>query len=207
MNRIIGFCGGSGSGKTTLAERIAEALGDRAIVINMDSFYRRQIGKTYEERTKTNYDHPDAFDSELFVSCLKDLKGGRPTEIPVYDFTIHNRSDEPWKRLEPKPVIIADGIMLFAFPEVVDMIDLKIFVDTQADVRILRRMLRDVNERGRSMQSVVDQYLTTVKPMHDRYIEPYKAIADIIVPEGGYNTVACDIIVDALEKRLSRDAR
>ncbi|MBQ1907984.1 MAG: uridine kinase [Firmicutes bacterium] len=207
MNRIIGFCGGSGSGKTTLAERIAAALGDRAIVINMDSFYKKQVGKTYEERTKTNYDHPDAFDAELFISCLKDLKEGRPTEIPVYDFTIHNRSEADWVRLEPRPVIIADGIMLFAFPEVVDMMDLKIFVDTQADVRILRRMLRDVNERGRSMQSVVDQYLTTVKPMHDRYIEPYKAIADIIVPEGGYNTVACDIIVDALEKRLAAEAR
>ena len=115
----------------------------------------------------------------------------------------HNRSEEPWKRLDPCPIIIADGIMLFAFPEVTELLDMKIFVDTQADVRILRRMLRDVNERGRSMQSVVDQYLNTVKPMHDRYIEPYKAIADIIVPEGGYNSVACDMIVDALLRRLS----
>ncbi|MBQ4507240.1 MAG: uridine kinase [Firmicutes bacterium] len=203
MNRIIGFCGGSGSGKTTLALKIKEALADRAVIVNMDSFYKEQIGKTYEERTKTNYDHPDAFDSKLFVKCLSELKSGKPTDIPVYDFTIHNRSNQPWTHVEPRPVIIADGILLFAFPEVTELLDLKIFVDTQADVRILRRMLRDVNERGRSMQSVVDQYLGTVKPMHDRYIEPYKAIADIIVPEGGYNTVACDMIVDALLRRLS----
>lgn len=198
----IGFCGGSGSGKTTLAKRIADELGEKAVLINMDSFYKYQSAPTYEERAKTNYDHPDAFDSDLLEDCIEMLKDGKDVEIPKYDFTIHNRSSEPWTHVKAAPVILVDGILLFAFPNIVDLLDLKIFVDTPADIRILRRLLRDVKERERSVDSVVDQYLTTVRPMHDIYIEPYKRIADVIIPDGGFNEAAYSLVVDAVRKRL-----
>ena len=207
MKRIvIGFCGGSGSGKSTLARKVKEEFGDQATIVCMDSFYKAQPNTTYEERCKTNYDHPDAFDADIMLQCVKDLKEGRDTKVPVYDFAIHNRSDQPWEDVKSTPIIVLDGILLFAFPQLVELMDVKVFVDTDADVRILRRLHRDVRKRGRSVESVMEQYLGTVKPMHETYVEPYKRLADIIVPEGGYNTVACDIIVDALEKRLSRDA-
>ena len=199
-NLLIGICGGSGSGKTTLAKNLAEKLGDKAVLISMDSFYKYQSAPTYEERAKTNYDHPDAFDADLLYDCMAMLKDGKNVQIPVYDYTIHNRSEEPWVPVESKPVIIIDGILLFVFPKLVELMDLKVFVDTPADVRILRRLLRDVNERERSPESVVEQYLTTVKPMHDKFIEPTKGLADLIVPEGGFNTVACDVLCGAVEK-------
>lgn len=202
-NLLIGICGGSGSGKTTLAKNLTEKLGENAVLISMDSFYKYQTAPTYEERAKTNYDHPNAFDSDLLYDCLAMLKDGKDVQIPIYDYTIHNRSEEPWEVIEAKPVIIIDGILLFAFPNLVELMDLKVFVDTPADVRILRRLLRDVNERERSPESVVEQYLTTVKPMHDKYIEPTKGLADLIVPEGGFNTVACEILCGAVEKLIA----
>ncbi|MBQ9911637.1 MAG: uridine kinase [Firmicutes bacterium] len=199
-NMIIGICGGSGSGKTTLAKNIAAALGNNAVLICMDSFYKAQPGTTYEQRCLTNYDHPSSIDIDIMVKCLKDLKEGRATDIPVYDFTIHNRSDEPWEHVESAPVIIVEGILLFAFPEAVQLLDRKIFVDTDADVRVLRRVERDMTERGRSLESIVSQYLETVRPMHLQYVEPYKAMADIIVPEGGRNDVALEIILGSIFK-------
>jgi uridine kinase len=199
-NMIIGICGGSGSGKTTLAKNIAAALGNNAVLICMDSFYKAQPGTTYEQRCLTNYDHPSSIDIDIMVKCLKELKEGRATDIPVYDFTIHNRSDEPWEHVESAPVIIVEGILLFAFPEAVQLLDRKIFVDTDADVRVLRRVERDMTERGRSLESIVSQYLETVRPMHLQYVEPYKAMADIIVPEGGRNDVALEIILGSIFK-------
>ncbi len=199
-NMVIGICGGSGSGKTTLAKNIASALGNNAVLISMDSFYKAQPGTTYEQRCLTNYDHPNSIDIDIMVKCLADLKEGKPTDIPVYDFTIHNRSDEPWQHLESAPVILVEGILLFAFPEAVKLLDRKIFVDTDADVRVLRRVERDMNERGRSLESIVTQYLETVRPMHLQFVEPYKAMADIIVPEGGKNDVALEIILGSIFK-------
>ena len=199
---VIGICGGSGSGKTTLARKIKESLGNNAVLICMDSFYKAQPGTTYEQRCKTNYDHPDSIDIGLMVSCLKDLKEGWATDIPVYDFTIHNRSEEPWQHVESAPVIVVEGILLFAFPEAVQLLDRKIFVDTDADIRVLRRLRRDVNQRGRSIDSVINQYLDTVRPMHLQYVEPYKAMADIIVPEGGKNEVASEIILASVFRNM-----
>ena len=204
-NRIvIGFCGGSGSGKTTIARAIKEEFKEQASVVSMDSFYKYQPNMTYEERTKTNYDHPDAFDADIMIECIKQLKSGQDTKIPVYDFTIHNRSDEPWQYVKSTPIIVLDGILLFAFPELVDLMDIKVFVDTDADVRILRRVHRDVKKRGRSVDSVMEQYITTVKPMHETYVEPYKRLADIIIPEGGHNKVAVNMIFSILREMLSK---
>jgi len=199
---VIGICGGSGSGKTTLAKKIKDALGHNAVLISMDSFYKAQPGTTYEQRCLTNYDHPNSIDGELMEKCLRDLRNGRGTDIPIYDFTIHNRSEEPWEHVESAPVIIVEGILLFAFPGLVKLLDRKIFVDTDADVRVLRRVKRDITKRGRSLESVIDQYLTTVRPMHLQYVEPYKAMADIIVPEGGKNEVALQIILDSVFKKV-----
>ena len=203
-NIVIGICGGSGSGKSTLARKIKEEFGDRASIVSMDSFYKYQPNTTYEERTKTNYDHPDAFDTDIMIECVKELKAGKDTKIPVYDFTIHNRSSQPWETVKATPVIILDGILLFAFPQLVELMDIKVFVDTDADVRILRRVHRDVIKRGRSVESVIDQYLNTVKPMHEAYVEPYKKLADVIIPEGAHNSVAREMVISLIKERLSK---
>ena len=203
-NIVIGICGGSGSGKSTLARKIKEEFGDRASIVSMDSFYKYQPNTTYEERTKTNYDHPDAFDADIMIECVKELKAGRDTKIPVYDFTIHNRSSQPWETVKATPVIILDGILLFAFPQLVELMDIKVFVDTDADVRILRRVHRDVIKRGRSVESVIDQYLNTVKPMHEAYVEPYKKLADVIIPEGAHNSVATEMVISLIKERLNK---
>lgn len=195
---VIGICGGSGSGKTTLAKGLAKKLGGKAVLISMDSFYKYQPDTTYEERCKTNYDHPSAFDVDVMAKCLTELKEGKSTTIPVYDFTIHNRSDKPWTKVDSAPVVIIEGVLLFAIPEVVKLLDRKIFVDTDADVRLVRRMERDMRERARSFESVKEQYFSTVKPMHLAYVEPFKAIADVIVPEGGKNPVAMEMILGSL---------
>jgi len=199
---IIGICGGSGSGKTTLSKKLLESLGDKATIVYMDNFYKFQPNTTYEERCLTNYDHPDAFDADILIQCVKELKEGKNTKIPVYDFTIHNRSEEEWQTVEAKPIIILDGILLFAIPELLEFFDLKIFVDTPADIRILRRLRRDVRDRARSIDSVIEQYTTTVKPMHDKFIEPTKKYADIIVPEGGKNEKAYNLIINALVHQM-----
>ncbi|MBQ8388435.1 MAG: uridine kinase [Clostridia bacterium] len=198
---IIGIAGGTGSGKTTLAENIARAFGDRVAIIAHDSYYRAQNDKSYEERCTQNYDHPDAFETDLLCRHLEALADGKAVDIPVYDYTVHNRSDKTERR-EPRAVVILEGILIFSDPELRDRMDLKIFVDTDADERILRRITRDTQSRGRSLESVINQYLTTVKPMHDAFVEPYKRYADIIVPGGGSNPAALDMIITRITKQL-----
>lgn len=203
MDRIvIGLCGGTGSGKTTLANRIYKAFGDDALLLGMDCYYKNNPDMPYEERVKINYDHPNAFDTDLFVTHLEMLRRGEKIFHPTYDFTKYLRADK-WIETESKRVIITEGLLLFENKRIVDNLDIKIFVDTDADVRILRRILRDVKERGRSLDSVVKQYLTTVKPMHEMFIEPSKRVADVIVPEGGHNEVAFDMIFSAILKKIN----
>lgn len=191
---MIGIAGGTGSGKTTLTDRLKERFGDDVSVIYHDNYYKRHDDMTYAERCLLNYDHPDAFDTGLMIEHIRALRAGQPVECPVYDFTIHNRSDKTIT-ICPTKVIIIEGILIFENQFLRDLMDIKIFVDTDADVRILRRILRDVKERGRSLDSVVSQYLTTVKPMHEQFVEPSKRAADIIVLEGGQNVVALDILI------------
>ena len=199
---LIGIAGGTGSGKTTLANNLVNYFGrDEVSILRHDNYYKRHDELTYEERTRLNYDHPDAFDTELLCDHIRQLKAGKPVEMPVYDYTIHNRSDQTTLVL-PNPVIILEGIMIFAEPALVDLMDFRIFVDTDADERILRRILRDVKQRGRSLDSVIDQYLNTVKPMHEQFVEPSKRRANIIIPEGGRNEAAMQVIVDFIRHRL-----
>ena len=202
MNSIlIGIAGGSGSGKTTLTQHLKDHFGGNVTVISHDSYYKRQVGKTYEERTKVNYDHPDAFETDLLVHHLQELLDGKTIQCPVYSFVEHNRTDET-VTISPTKVIIVEGILIFQDPTLRDMFDIKIFVDADSDVRILRRALRDVEERGRTLQSVVDQYLTTVKPMHEQFVEPSKKFADIVVLEGGHNLVALEMIMQRIQNHI-----
>lgn len=199
---LIGIAGGTGSGKTTLADKLVDSFGSQEVtVIRQDNYYKRHDDMDYEQRAKLNYDHPDAFDSDLFYEHIVALKQGKPVEIPVYDYTIHNRSEETIL-INPTPVIVLEGIMLFVEKVLCDLMDIKVFVDTDADVRILRRIVRDVKERGRSLESVIGQYLTTVKPMHEQFVEPSKRRADIIVPEGGENQVALEMLIERVNKHL-----
>ena len=198
---LIGIAGGTGSGKTTLTRHLKEHFGDAVTVIGHDSYYKRQEGKTYEERAQVNYDHPTAFETELLVEHLRQLKAGHSVQCPVYSYVEHNRTDET-VTVVPNKVIIVEGILIFQNPALRDMFDIKIFVETDADVRILRRCLRDVEERGRTLQSVVTQYLTTVKPMHERYVEPSRKYADIVVLEGGHNLVALEMIMQRIQNHI-----
>lgn len=199
---IIGIAGGSGSGKTTLANRLKEQFApNETLLISHDSYYKQHDDLTYEERSQLNYDHPDAFDTDLMIQQLTDLRNGISVECPTYDYTVHNRS-EATVHCEPAPVIIVEGFLLFVDPRLADMFDFRIFVDTDADVRILRRILRDVNERGRTLDSVITQYLTTVKPMHEAFVEPSKRKANLIVPEGGKNAAALEMLVRYIENHL-----
>lgn len=201
---IIGIAGGTGSGKTTLTERLRDHFGsDEVSVINHDSYYKRHDDLPYEERCKLNYDHPDSFDTQLLVEHLHALRRGETVEVPVYNYAIHNRSDKT-VTVCPAPVIIVEGILIFASPELCALMDLKVFVDTDADVRILRRIVRDVKARGRTLDSVVTQYLTTVKPMHEQFVEPSKRKADLIVPEGGRNEVALDMLIKWVSNHLGK---
>ncbi|MBQ6614060.1 MAG: uridine kinase [Clostridia bacterium] len=200
---IIGIAGGSGSGKTTLAENLLTQFGTEVGIIRHDNYYKRRDNMTYDERAKINYDEPNAFDNELLRSHLLRLRDGLSVDCPVYDYTIHNRSDKT-VRIEPKKVMIVEGILIFESLALCDLFDIKIFVDTDADVRIVRRILRDVSERERSLESVVWQYLTTVKPMHEQYVEPSKKRADIIIPEGGQNNVALEMITDRIKSHLNK---
>lgn len=202
---IIGIAGGTGSGKSTLTARLREHFGEHEVsVINHDSYYKRHDELPYEERCKLNYDHPDSFDTELLVEHLKALRRGESVQVPVYNYTIHNRSDET-VTVSPAPVIIVEGILIFDSAELCNMMDLKVFVDTDADVRILRRIVRDVKSRGRTLDSVVTQYLTTVKPMHEQFVEPSKRKADLIVPEGGRNEVALDMLIKWVSNHLQAE--
>ncbi len=195
MNTMtIGIAGGTGSGKTTLTRRLQQQFGEDVSVLYHDNYYKAHDEMTYEERSKLNYDHPDAFDTPLLIEHLSALKRGEAVSCPVYDYTVHNRSDRV-TRVYPTKVIIVEGFLIFADPALRDEMDIKIFVDTDADVRILRRIMRDVQERGRSLESVVTQYLTTVKPMHEQFVEPSKRSADSIVLNGGQNLVALDMLI------------
>ena len=196
---LIGITGGTGSGKSTIANAIYSAFGEKSIVmISQDSYYRDQSDLSYEERVKTNYDHPMAFDTELLISQLQDLMDGKAIAMPEYDFTIHNRKTAV-KIVEPRDIIILEGILVLEDPRLRELLDIKIYVDTDADIRILRRLVRDMEERGRSVASVVDQYLSVVRPMHMQFTEPSKKYADLIIPEGGHNKVAIDLMVRSIK--------
>ena len=198
---VIGIAGGTGSGKTTLMRNLVAQLGDEATVMSHDSYYKRHDELTYEQRCKLNYDEPAAFDTSLLVYHLEQLRRGMAVDCPTYDFTIHNRTDEV-RHVEPKKVIIVEGIMIFEDQPLRDLMDIRIFVDTDADVRLCRRIKRDVTKRGRTLESVLMQYLQTVKPMHEMYVEPSKRYADIIVPEGGKNVVALDMIMGRIKRHI-----
>ena len=198
---IIGIAGGSGSRKTTLARNIAEHFGERISVLRHDDYYKAQSDISEAERAKLNYDHPDAFDTALLISHLKALKQGQAVNSPVYDYRIHDRSKDI-RRVDATRVIILEGILIFENRELLELMDMKIFVDTDPDVRIIRRLARDVKQRGRTLESVIEQYLSTVKPMHEAFVEPSKKRADIIIPEGGKNPVAYGIIINKIEKHL-----
>lgn len=199
---LIGIAGGSGSGKTTLANKLVEYFGeDRVSILRHDNYYKRHDDISYEERVGLNYDHPDAFDTELLCEHIRELKAGREIRMPVYDYTVHNRSDRTIP-VRPNPVVILEGIMILVEPVLLDLMDFKIYVDTDADERILRRIIRDVKARGRSLDSVIRQYRETVKPMHDQFVEPSKRKADIIIPEGGMNGAAMLVIAELIRSRL-----
>ena len=199
---VIGLAGGTGSGKTTLMNNLIRRFGDVVTVLSHDNYYRRLDHLTFEERTKINYDEPAALETELMSYHLDELRRGNAVDCPIYDFTQHNRSAETM-RIIPREVIIVEGILIFENEELRNLMDIKIFVDTDADVRLCRRIKRDVNKRGRSLESVLNQYQTTVKPMHEKYVEPSKKYADLVVPEGGKNYVALDMIVDRIQRHLN----
>lgn len=201
---VIGIAGGSGSGKTTLMKNLITRLGGQVTVLSHDNYYKRHDDMTYEERCLLNYDEPEAFDTSLMVYQLGELRRGFPVDCPVYDFTVHNRSNEATK-IVPGHVIIVEGILIFENKALRELMDIKIFVDTDADIRLCRRVKRDVNKRGRSMESVLKQWQQTVKPMHELYVEPSKKYADIIVPEGGKNVVALDMIEWRIRKHLNEE--
>ena len=202
---VIGIAGGTGSGKTTLMKNLIARFGDVVTVLSHDNYYRRHDELTYEERCQLNYDEPAAMETELMVQHLDALRHGQEIDCPVYDFTVHNRSDETI-RVVPKKVIIVEGILIFADEALRELMDIKIFVDTDADVRLCRRIKRDVNKRGRSLESVLTQYQTTVKPMHEKYVEPSKKYANLVVPEGGKNFVALDMIMDRIQRHLNEQS-
>ncbi len=201
---IIGIAGGTGSGKTTLTQHLKEHFGDSVTVIGHDSYYKRQEGTTYEGRVLQNYDHPDAFDTDLLIQHLRELKEGRSIQCPVYSYVDYNRTDQTVE-IFPTRVLIVEGVLIFQDLVLRELFDIKIFVETDADERILRRALRDVEERGRTLRSVVSQYLTTVKPMHEQYVEPSRKYADIIVLQGGHNLVALDMIMQRIQNHIDQD--
>ncbi|MEG2259389.1 MAG: uridine kinase, partial [Oscillospiraceae bacterium] len=200
---IIGVAGGTGSGKTTITRKLVNELGDDICVIYHDDYYKRHDELDYDERAKLNYDHPDAFDTDLMIEHIKMLKEAKPIECPVYDFNIYNRLDKT-VTIKPAKVIIVEGILIFQNAELAGLLDVKIFVDTDADVRIIRRILRDVKSRGRSLESVTSQYLETVKPMHEQFVEPSKRNADIVVLEGGHNLVALEMIMERIRSHIKQ---
>ena len=198
---VIGIAGGSASGKTTLMKNLIANIENDVTVLSHDNYYKRHDDLSYEERSRLNYDEPGAFDTSLMVYHLDQLRHGHAIECPVYDFTVHNRSEETI-HLEPRKVIIVEGILIFENQELRDLMDVRIFVDSDADIRLCRRIRRDVTQRGRSLESVLDQYQQTVKPMHEQYVEPSKKYAHLVVPEGGKNVVALDMIISRIRRHL-----
>lgn len=202
---LIGISGGTGSGKTSIAKKIFESFNsDEIAIIMQDSYYKDQSSLSMEMREKTNYDHPGAFDTDLLVTQLDSLLKGKSVEKPVYDFKVHTRSNET-EIVEPRPIILVEGILIFYDERLRNMFDIKIFVDTDADIRILRRIKRDISERGRTVESVMEQYLNIVRPMHIQYTEPTKSFADIIIPEGGKNLVAIDVVVKFIREHMNNN--
>ena len=202
---VIGIAGGTGSGKTTLMNNIMERFAGKVTVLSHDNYYKRHDELTFEERSGLNYDEPNAIETSLMVEHLKALRNGQAIDCPVYDFTRHNRSDETI-RLEPKQVIIVEGILIFENEPLRNLMDIRLFVDTDADVRLCRRIKRDVTKRGRTLESVLHQYQATVKPMHEKYVEPSKKYANLVIPEGGKNMVALDMILGRIQKHLDGSA-
>ena len=200
---VVGIAGGTGSGKTTITKKLMQHFGGDVSVIYHDNYYKAHHNMSYEERSRLNYDHPDSFDTDLLIQAVKDLKAGRSVTCPVYDYTIHDRSDKVIV-VKPAKVIIVEGLLIFQSRELCQQMDIKIYVDTDADVRILRRIVRDVRDRGRSLDSVVNQYLSTVKPMHEQFVEPSKRNADIIIPEGGHNQVAMEMVMERVRAHIER---
>lgn len=200
---VIGVAGGTGSGKTTLAKKLYDAFYPDVCMLSHDYYYKDNHDMPFDERKKLNYDHPNSLDTDMMIEDIKKLTLGVPIMHPTYDFETHLRAE--FHPMEPKKIIIVEGILLFENKALTDLFDVKIFVDTDTDVRFIRRLKRDVNKRGRSMESVITQYLTTVKPMHEQFVEPSKRYADIIVPEGGHNVVAVNMIVDAIKKRFENE--
>jgi uridine kinase len=203
---IIGVAGGTGSGKTTVAKEIFYQFNEKSIVlIEQDAYYKDQSQLSFEERLQTNYDHPLAFDNDLLIEHLHSLLNGQSIEKPVYDYKLHTRSNEVIL-VEPKDVIILEGILLLEDERLRELMDIKLFVDTDADIRIIRRMVRDIRERGRTLESVIDQYTKVVRPMHMQFIEPTKRYADVIIPEGGQNRVAIDLMVTKIRAIIEEKA-
>lgn len=200
---IIGICGGTGSGKTTVANKILETVDSTAVdLLQQDHYYKELAHLPVEERARQNFDHPDSIDMGLFVEHVRLLKTGQPIDRPVYDFTIHTRSRHT-VRVEPKPVVIVEGILIFDNKPLRDLMDIKIFVDTDADLRFIRRLRRDIEERARTVESVIHQYLNTVRPMHLEFVEPSKRYADVIIPEGGFNMVGIDLLTEKIRAQLA----
>lgn len=201
---IIGICGGTGSGKTTVANRILESVSAQDVAfIQQDSYYRNLKDMPLDYRHQVNFDHPDALDNDLLVNHIRRLRAGESVELPVYDFKTHTRLNETVP-LDPKPIVIIEGILIFADPRLLEQIDIKIFVETPDDLRFIRRLRRDIDERGRTLESVIEQYLATVRPMHMQFVEPSKRYADVIIPEGGYNLVGIDLISGKVRERLAQ---
>lgn len=200
---VIGIAGGTGSGKTTITKKLMQRFGSNVSVIYHDNYYKAHHDMPFEQRSKLNYDHPNAFDTDMLVEAIKELKRGHAVTCPVYDYTIHDRTDKTIT-IKPTKVIVVEGILIFQSRELCQQMDIKIYVDTDADVRILRRITRDVRDRGRSLESVINQYLNTVKPMHEQFVEPSKRRADLIIPEGGKNPVALEMLIHRLESHLNQ---
>ena len=202
---IIGICGGTGSGKTTIARKIVEAVGRANVVlVEQDSYYRNLADMPLDERHQANFDHPDSIDSDMLVNHLMRLKQGLSVEMPLYDFVTHIRSEDI-EIIDPKPVVIVEGILIFAEPRVLDLLDVRVFVDTPDDVRLMRRLRRDINERGRTFERTLEQYERTIRPMHFEFVEPSKRHADIIIPEGSNTGVTVDFLCSLVREKLTAE--
>ena len=203
MSLIIGICGGTGSGKTTVANRILESVSaDEVVFIQQDSYYRNINDLPLDYRNIANFDHPDALDNDLLVNHVRRLKAGEGVELPLYDFKTSTRMNDT-RRVESKPIVIVEGILIFSDPRLLEQMDIKVFVDTPDDVRFIRRLRRDLAERGRTVESVIEQYIATVRPMHQQFVEPSKRHADVIIPEGGHNLVSIDLLSGKIRERLA----
>jgi len=203
VSLIIGICGGTGSGKTTVANRILESVSASEVVfIQQDSYYRNITDLPLDYRHIANFDHPDALDNDLLVNHVRRLKAGEAVELPLYDFKTHTRMNET-RHVDPKPIVIVEGILIFADPRLLEQMDIKVFVDTPDDIRFIRRLRRDLAERGRTIESVIEQYIATVRPMHMQFVEPSKRHADVIIPEGGHNLVSIDLLSGKIRERLA----